>query len=174
MPVLARKITRAKWGPKPELGPDEVAADAVTADLRTTGNALSFWRCESPNGDDLKRAVLALAAAADRPDRLDVVCLDERAVTTSGLATKDTPGDTPVASLRLHHVDVEKLDVVRLGKVALMVVAAHRSNAGHLMTKRQVVDLVVQAVKDGLLKVADLKDKMKEEVAANLTDREAE
>jgi hypothetical protein len=168
MSVLARKIARAKWEPKPELGGAEIAADAVTADLKTTGNTLSFWRCDSSSADDLKRAVLALAAAADRPDRLDVVYLDELAVRQSGLATRDTTGDTPVETLRQHHVDVEKLDLTRLAKVAQMVADAHRSSASHTMTKKHVVELVVQAVKDGLVKVADLKDKMKEEVEARL------
>lgn len=168
MSVLARKIARAKWEPKPELGSDEIAADAVTADLKTTGNTLSFWRCESSSENDLKRAVLALAAAAERPDRLDVVYLDEQAVRESGLVTRDTAGDTPVETLREHHVDVEKLDLTRLGKVAQMVADAHRSSASHTTTKKQVVDLVVQAVKDGVLSIADLKDKMRKEVEAKL------
>ena len=58
MPVLARKIARAKWEPKPELGNDEIAADAVTADLKTTGNTLSFWRCESSSAADLQREIV--------------------------------------------------------------------------------------------------------------------
>lgn len=168
MSVLARKIARAKWEPKPGLDSAEIAADAVTADLRKTGNTLSFWRCQSSSGEDLKRAVLALAAAAERPDRLDLVYLDEATVRKHGLATRDTPGDTPVTSLRQHHVDIEKLDLIRLGTVAQLVAVAHRSKASHTITKKQVVDLVTQAVKDGLVQVEDLKDKMKEEVEANL------
>jgi hypothetical protein len=168
MSVLARKIARAKWERKPDLGGSEIAADAVTADLKTTGNTLSFWRCESSAADDLKRAVLALAAAADRPDRLDVVYLEEQAVRQSGLALRNTTGDTPVETLREHHVDVEKLDLTRLAKVAQMVADAHRSSASHTMTKKQVVDLVVHAVEDGLVNVTDLKEKMKEEVEARL------
>ncbi len=170
MPVLARKIARAKWEPKSELGEVEIAADAVTTDLKTTGNTLSFWRCDSSSADDLKRAVLALTAAADRPDRLDVVYLEEQAVRESGIAMRDTMGDTPVETLREHHVDVEMLDLTRLAKVAQMVADAHRSRASHTMTKRHVVDLVVQAVKDGLVKVAHLKDKMREEVEARLKE----
>ena len=170
MPVLARKIARAKWDAKPELGDDAIAADAVTVDLKTTGNTLSFWRCESSSADDLKRASLALAAAAERPDRLDIVYIDERAVSTGDLATNNTPGNTPVASLREHHVDIEKLDLLRLGKVAQMVASAHRSNASHSMTRKQVIHLVAQAVRDGLVKLDDLQDKMKTEVEARLKE----
>lgn len=168
MAVLARKIARAKWEPKAELGDAGIAADAVTVDLKTTGNTLSFWRCESSSPDDLKHAVLALAAAAERPDRLDVVYLDEETVRQSGLATRDTNGDTPIEALRAHHVDVEKLDLTRLAKVAQMVADAHRSKASETMTKKAVVDLVVKAVKDRLVKASDLKDRMKEEVEQRL------
>lgn len=168
-PVLARKITRAKWEAKPELGSGEISADAVTVDLRTTGNTLSFWRCDSSGAADLQRAVLALAAAAERPDRLDVIYLDEQAIQAGGLSTNNSEGETPVALLRQHHVDVEKLDLVRLGRVAEMVAAAHRANASHSMTKKQVIDIVVQAVRDRLVAVADLKGEMKQKVDAALS-----
>ena len=47
MSVLARKISRAKWEATKDLGDGEIQADAVSADLRTMGNTLSFWRCAS-------------------------------------------------------------------------------------------------------------------------------
>lgn len=107
MPVLARKITRAKWDPRAELAQSEIGADAVTGDLKTSSNALSVWRCESSDKEHLQRAVLALAAAADRPDRVDLVYLDEQALSMIGLSTRNTMGDTPVETLREHHVDIE-------------------------------------------------------------------
>ena len=67
MSVLARKISRAKWEATKDLGDGEIQADAVSADLRTMGNTLSFWRCASASDDALGRTVLAMAAAA-RPE----------------------------------------------------------------------------------------------------------
>jgi hypothetical protein len=141
VPVLARKTTRAKWQPKPDLAEGEIAADAVTVDSRTTGNTLSFWRC--------------LSAEAD-----------------VGLATKDTPGDTPVVSLREHHVDLEKLDLVRLGVVAGMVASAHRSDAVLTMTKKEVISLVAQAVRGTVVSLVELKGAMKVKVEAQLKEGE--
>ena len=63
MAVLARKISRAKWEASDDLGEGEIQADAVSADLRTTGNTLSFWRCTSASETDLQRVILALTAA---------------------------------------------------------------------------------------------------------------
>lgn len=169
MSVLARKIARAKWEQKPELSAREIAADAVTADLRTTDNTLSFWRCPTAAPDDLKRAVLALAAEADRLDRLDVVYLEEKAVNDAGLTTSDTLGKTPVVSLRELHVDVVRLDLVRLGAVARMVADAHRTNATLSMTKKDVLDLVVSAVRGKLVGIEDLKGEMRTKVEARLS-----
>jgi hypothetical protein len=170
MPVLARKITRAKWQQKTDLADGEIAADAVTVDLRTTGNTLSFWRCSSADTGDLQQAVLALAAAADRADKFDVAYLDEQAVVGLGLATKNTPGDTPVLSLREQHVDVQKLDLVRLGGVATMVAYAHRSNAVLTMTKKEIIDLVAQGVRKNLVSLDALKGEMKVKVEAKFKD----
>jgi hypothetical protein len=170
VPVLARKITRAKWHQRTDLAEGEIAADAVTADLRTTGNRLSFWRCTSGDAADLQRAVLALAAAADRPEKFDVAYLEEPAVLASGLATNSTPGNTPVASLREHHVDLEKLDFVRLGVVADMVASAHRLDAVLTISKKQVIHLVAQAVRDNLVSLDELKPDMKTKVETKLKE----
>lgn len=167
-PVLVRKITRAKWEASPLLAPSEISADAVTADLRTTANTLSFWRCDSGERHDLESAVLALAAAADRSDRMDIIYLDEQLVRDGGLALRSSPGATPVAILRERHVDVERLDAVRLGTVAAMIAAAHREKASRTMTKREVIGVVAQAVRRDLLRVSDLKGKMRDEVEAAL------
>jgi hypothetical protein len=165
--VLARKIARAKWADA-SLGANAIAADAVTADLRTTGNVLSFWRCASSSDEDLRRAFLAMAAVADRADRLHLVCLDESDLSKRGLSTRNTEGDTCVTSLRKHHVDVERLDLVRLSEVALLVAGAYRSDACKCLTKKEVIDLVAQAVRDNLVELSVLKDKMKTEVVQRL------
>lgn len=168
MTVLARKITRAKWSLDPSWASGDIRADAVTADLKTTDDALSFWRCESSSEVDRADAVLAIAAMLERADKLEVVFVDESAVRAEGLATRDTEGVTPVASLRRLHVDVERLELVRLGKVARLVAAAHGASASCTLTKKQVLELLAGAIKSGLLQVTHLKDKLKEAVEKQL------
>ena len=43
----ARKVTRARRNPQKDLPEGEIAADALTADLRTQKNSLSFRRCKA-------------------------------------------------------------------------------------------------------------------------------
>jgi hypothetical protein len=63
---LARMITRPKWQPKQGLASDEIPADAITADLRTSNNVLSFWQCGEATDPEISTAVLAIAAGRDR------------------------------------------------------------------------------------------------------------
>ncbi|TVR63975.1 MAG: hypothetical protein EA420_06150 [Candidatus Competibacteraceae bacterium] len=86
MAYLARKITRPKWESREGFAAGEIPADAVTADLRTTGNTLSFWTCEPPPDDGIRAVVLALATGADRLDRMDLVWVEEEAFRANGIA----------------------------------------------------------------------------------------
>ena len=55
------------------MGAGEIPADAVTADLRTNGNSLSFWECGDGKKPDVEGAVLALASAQDRLEKVEMV-----------------------------------------------------------------------------------------------------
>lgn len=166
MPVLARKVTRAKWEPAEALGPGELAADAVT-DLRTRENALSFWRCESSQEADLERAALALAASFERADKIDLVGVDEHAISAAQLSTRSTPGETPIRALQSSHVDVERLDYVRLGRIAHLI--ADAVPTAHVrITKRRVLELLAEAVTAGELLLEQLQQKVRAEVEQQL------
>ena len=82
---LVRKITRAKWGSNSELSAGEISADAVTGDLRTQRNSLSFWRCRAETNGDVEDVALAIAAARDQVDTIDIVWLMRM---SCGLMTK--------------------------------------------------------------------------------------
>ncbi len=122
MPCLVRKITRAKWGD--EINPDQIPADAVTADLRTSSNTLSFWRVDQPSDDQLNQIVLALGAAADRIDRMDLSWIDEHCLRSREISIRESEGRTPVARLRAYHVDVTDLILDSLCIVAKSIAEA--------------------------------------------------
>ena len=124
VPFLARKITRAKWDRRDGLAENEIPADAVTADLRTTNNTLSFWKCEAPSDEEIRQTVLALATEAERVDRIDVVWVEEDDFRAHSISLNPSDGRTPVASLRSRHVDVAKLDLGRLSVAATLLAQA--------------------------------------------------
>lgn len=167
--VLARKITRAKWELAEGLQAGEISADAISIDLRTTGNSLSFWHCSTATDEELRKTVLALATAADRVDRMDVAWIAVPAIEAEELCQIRTEGETPVASLRDRHVDLAKLDMIRLGKVARLIAAALTQNQHRRMSKKEVVEIIVEAVHQRLVDLADLKEKVREEVEKELS-----
>lgn len=162
--VLTRKINAAKWHPAADLAMGEVSADAVTSDLRTTANELSFWVCPSNDDAELRETVLALAAAGDRLDKLDVAWIQLSA--TSGLTVNKSPQHAliPIESLKERHVDVANLDLVRLGKVATLVHSAVAGSQFKRFAKREVLAVVVAAVRNGRVKASALKDSLRQDV----------
>ena len=163
---LARKIARAKWAAKDGLSESEIPADAVTADLKTQQNSLSFWRCPSDEKHDIEEAVLAIAAAGDRVDRLDIVWIADEELQADGQSLKDTAGRTPVTDMVAMHVDVSRLDYVRLGNVARGVAAAIEANRWRRLTRRRVKALIEEAVEQGRVDSAALGEQLRSQVAS--------
>lgn len=168
MAVFVRKIDWAKWEQAVDLVEGEISADAITGDLRTTKNKLSFWSCPTAEAPELERAALAIATARDQLDRIDLVYLDDASIRENGLATMMTPGNTPVPSLRDMHVDIHGLDRVRLDRVAGLVAGAHRSNAGLKLSQLRLLSVIVDAVQQGLVEVDSLRGDLRMKVAAEL------
>ena len=161
---LARKITRAKWETGQELSAGEISADAVTADLKTQGNALSFWQCHTATNSDVKEVALAIAAARDHADRLDIVWLVDNELRADGQTLRSTDGRTPVTDLVKRHVDVYRLDYVRLGNIAHHVVRAIKNKRCLRLTKRQVTDLLMAAVERNRIDLSELSDSLQTEI----------
>ena len=163
---LARKINRAKWEAREELEADEIPADAVTVDLRTKENSLSFWRCPTDTDSDVEKVALAIAAAGQRVDRLDIVWMADEDFQNDGHVLRNTEGSTPLADMAAMHVDVARLDYVRLGKVARQVNAALEGDRHRRLTRARVKNLIREAVGQGRINRGDLHDKLRAEVAS--------
>ncbi len=164
---LARKITRAKWTPKQGLSADEIPADAVTADLRTQENSLSFWQCPSESDSDVEKTALAIAAAGERVDRLDIVWLADKDLLDDGQALKNTKGRTPVTDMAAMHVDVSRLDYARLGGVARRIAAAIESKRCRRFTQGGVKSLIQDAVRQGRVDPGALNERLCTQIGAD-------
>jgi hypothetical protein len=164
--MLARKISLAKWK-NPEWGA-EVPADAVTGDLRTSDNTLSFWSIESSSREELELVVLALGSAADRIDKVDLTWVDRDKLASQGISLVPSDGNTPVESLKRRHVDLARLDLGRLGRVATLVSDSVLADQHRRWSQNEVLRLLVTAVKSGSLDPAKLAAPVKQEVLAGL------
>lgn len=141
MAWLVRKVSRAKW--EPTLGTKKISADAVTGDLRTSNNELSLWKIASSERAELEKAALALAAAGDRIDTLDIAWIASEDIEGQGISLRDSPGRTAAVALKHSHVDAEKLDLTALCTIAEILARAIRDRAHFKrFTKAQVKQLL--------------------------------
>ena len=163
---LARKISRSKWRPHQDLAQWELQADAITGDLRTVGNALSVWHCgdEDAAEKDIKEAALAMASLMDRARPIDLVWFDRDELEQAGHKVQQTDGETNVPDLRSHHYDICGLDYARLGDIATRVAAAIEEGRYRRFTRREVLDLLADAIESDRLKTRDLKCRLRQEV----------
>ena len=165
---LIRKITQAKWKANPELAEGAISADALTIDLRTSDNSLSFWRCRTQTQSDLEHSALALAAAASHVDTFDFIWLTDDELRDDGQTIRNSLGQTPVEGLVDRHVDVCRLDYVRLGRVARRILIALEDKRHRRLTRARVRKLLVEAVKQERVKLGDLNESIQSEIRKSL------
>ncbi len=166
--MLARKISRAKWEPKGYLGDDEIRADAVTGCLRTSDDALSWWRC-ADDEQDVAEVALALAMPVEigkqKIDKIDVVLLQDADLVGLGLSLNPTVGIAIVDDLRSRHVDVVYFDLERLARLARLLAPRIRSETKVFTFTRSQVKALLKAALD---KNRFKEDKLNEEVRSEL------
>lgn len=97
MSFLVRKITRSKW-PDDFCELHDIKADAYT-DLRTTNNALSFWKIEEER--ELEDVMLALATGPNCSlEKVTVAWVDEEELQSKGIEIETSEGDTVIDDLK--------------------------------------------------------------------------
>ena len=171
---LSRKINPAKWKKTEGLQPGETPADAVTNDLVTKSNTLSFWRCGSVSKDhESVRAVALALATGPRVQRFELIRLVFIPIAdleTGGQNLEDESGDTAAPSLVALHVNVVRLDAFRLAKLANSVADAVLNRPCCRFTKSDVRRLVVAAYQDKKLNESQLDPKLLGEIQQALAD----
>ena len=154
--ILVRKYAPAKWKPSQALPQGVIPADAVTVDLQTSGNTLSFWKCRSAENDELDEPALAIAAAKQHIETFDLFWIPQSTLSEEGLTLQATPGKTPVKDLRNRHVDIASLDYGQLGKVARHVATAIKDQRCRRITQKEAKDLLMAALHKRRVKLDDL------------------
>lgn len=167
---LARMISRAKWERKEWMSEGEISADAVTADLRTQNNKLSFWRCGTGTEKEIENVALAIAAGRDKIDKVEIVWINDKDLENDGQIIKASDGRTPVGSMVKLHVDMVHLDYYHLGKVAHRVASAIAANQFRRVPKKYVETLLMTAItRSKVLQVEKLNEKLRLQVQGLLS-----
>ena len=172
MVFLAREFTRAKWTSKEGLSANEIPADAVTANLRTASNALSFWSVgiNSEDGieDEIKDVALVMAAGRKRLDKVELVWISYEGVQNQGVSIQQSEGKTNVVDMVDRHYDLHQLDYFRLGKIAQLVSSALETDKYIRFSKGRVKKLLAAAVEQGRMELTDLEEKVQDELCESI------
>lgn len=173
---FGRKFSQAKWNINSQNNQDanfdenEIPADAISADLRTQSNTLSFWKCTeiNENKDVASPAIndvfLALVSNFQRFDKIAVVFVEGQLFKDDKQKISQTKGNTPVASLEALHFDIMHLDYIRLGQVAERILEAKDKKQIKSLTKKKVKNLLVEAVKSKHLNIKDIHENLRKEI----------
>lgn len=168
--LLARKIGLAKWRPHPNYtvlnSPDDISADAITADLRTESRSLSLWACASASDQDIKDVALALAASMERLGKIELVLLNREDILQGGHTVNFTESKTPVLDLRDNHVDVCDLTYQGLGNIAHLVMSAVRSGQCKTVPQPEVSNILKSAIQQRRIDFDKLSEPLKRKFAS--------
>lgn len=165
MQYLARKIQRAKWYVLPFMTTVEISADAITGhSLRTTGNELSLWECDTVD-DDLREVVLALAANMQHLETVDIVLLRRSELDALEFQMEPREGNTPVQSLRHRHINAVKLTASKIYQLAEKIALNVRENLlCYRFIMSDVRNILIEGIKSGRLDLDDLHGNVKEKI----------
>ncbi|HEC31519.1 MAG: hypothetical protein DRG59_06000 [Deltaproteobacteria bacterium] len=171
MTYLVRKISRAKWEPREELGIDAISADAVTSDLRTSGNCLSLWEyTKAADEKELREIALALATNPDndRIDKIDLAWIEKDAALKEKITFERSEGKTIAFHLRKKHVDAVRLDVTKISMLASLFASSIREyNRFHRFTRNQVKKIISEAIENKQVAIEKLPKKIQEQLTLN-------
>ncbi len=159
-------ISVAKWRQSEWMSEGDISADALTSDLRTLENNLSFWRCKEASIKDIEDVALAIASGRDK---IDIVLIDDSDL-KNDCKTKDFKGRTPVETLVHLHVDVLELNYYRLGIIARSIVSATADDQCYRVSRKRIETLPVTAIiEEERLFIGNLNDRLLPQVQRLLT-----
>lgn len=161
---LGRKITRAKWERDDGIDEKSIPADAFV-DMRTSGNALSWWDCGDNDEPQLETIVIALSGDQDRLDKWDCVCVKMSDLTSKGLMFENTEGKTIAPDLKAKHYDLVQLDGFGLLEAAYAVDASLKEPLYKRFAKSEVKEILQGAINAGRINHADLNNNLQESLA---------
>lgn len=163
MSFLVRKISKAKWPDSSDISVDDFPADSI-ADLRTTGNTLSFWEIDSYKKID--DVVLALAVATNivKIEKMDLVLIPKDKLEGNFIISCEA-GKTAAFNLADAHRNLCNLTYKSLGYLAGIIGKGIRNEKTCIFfSKKNVKNIVFKALEDNQIDEAKCSDELKNEL----------
>lgn len=162
MPLLVRKVDKGKWMQNDIVNGADVSADAITHCMRTANNKISVWEIDSEGNSE--EAVLAMVAAHEHLETIDVVLMNRDYLTENGINCVNSEGRTAVTDLINRHRDLDSLTFKKLGIIAYHIVDGIKNDKIKRYTIGQQKEILKKAISTSRLNPDDLKNSVKEKL----------
>ena len=164
MSYYIRKISRAKW-PEDVSGVEvkDVRADAITGCMRTTSDELSLWKVDKIGNPE--EDVLPIITGFEKPNRCEIVYIDEQLFIDQGIEVVQEKGNTPLKELADTHYEAFVKNYDGLGKFAKVILNSLKNDGNFVkISDRQVKNIIKRLVESGRISSEQLNDTMQEKL----------
>lgn len=158
MTTFLRMIQQARWAQHPDIDwllPGELQGDALK-DLPTIKGNLSVFAVE--DGIDSQDIIMAWAANREGIDVLDYAIFEDTSFAKFGMETVQADGDTLVPEVNKVHYHIVNLTTDRLVHLANIISSGEKRR----VSRKDVGILLRQAVREGRLNTAGMKEKLRD------------
>lgn len=149
---------------------NELYADFLGQDMRTSDNTLSVWRSETLDSQDIDKAINAALLASSQVNASQFVIIDSDALSIADIRTDDTqPGKTGYKGLEYLHTNLCDLTYEKIGKLIQIYLEICRDKTRTPKIEKETFKkVIVKANEDGALDISILQDHMQNEIKAIL------
>ena len=146
MSLLVRKIDKSKWSQNNIIEGEDVSADAITNDMKTHNNTLSFWQIDSET--EINEVILAIVSGGQHLEAIDIVTIDNQQIRGDGINFIPNPENaiTPVEELKHRHRDLIELSYLKLGTIACYIVDCFKNGQVVRYTKGHLKEILIDAI----------------------------
>ncbi len=162
MPLLVRKIDRAKWPKDEDLCKGRIPADAVTCCLKTRGNSLSTWSIE--NEAEITKALLAIVTNHDKLETIDIIWINEDDLRSQMIKMESTQGNTRFDCMKDNHVELTDLDYDTLGIISSIIIKCIAKSKYSRWTRSMLKKELSSAIDSGKLSKEQLSNSLIAEI----------
>lgn len=163
MPFYIRKIDRAKWS-KTDANTGDITADAITNDLATRSNQLSFWIAETEEEKDVNEILIAIMSTfTSGLDTFDIVIFEENEK-PENIDLNKSEAVTHYDQMKNNHCDFINLTLSKLDSISKVIYSKIKDGKSKRITKGAAKQLLRTAIE----KIPELKNKIHTTLSGSL------
>lgn len=162
MGYYVRMLSRGKWEVIEDF--QLAPADTLQSELKTTKNTLSLWYIKDLS--EKNEAVIALASARNKIDRLDILCIEEELLKDFSIKCSPETGLSPYEEFNKNHYDIQEVDYATLGEISKIILSKIKET--ERLAIGNVSTLLIEAFGAGKLNKSTMEESLQMKIQQKL------